>query len=91
MTSNAELRALLLDCLRLWELDGRVEAGAEGLEISAAGTRVQVRPGPVPTRWLVTQAGRTRPVPSVVALLAALRRALGLPPGARARVGLGAA
>lgn len=90
MTTNAELRALLLDCLKLWEIQGRVEASEDGLVITA-GTSVRVRPGPAPTRWFITHAARTRPVPSVVALLSAVRRALGLPTGTRARVGQGAA
>lgn len=90
MTTNAELRTLLLDCLKLWDVEGRVEAHADGLAVTAAGTRVLVAPGPAPTRWFITQGARTRPMPSVVALLSALRRALGLPAGTRARVGQGA-
>ena len=87
MTTEAELRSLLVDCLVLWEVTGGVIAGADGLLVAG---RCVVRGGPAPTRWFVTADGRTRPVPSVVALLAAVRRALGVAPGVRARVGVGA-
>ncbi len=87
MTSEAELRSLLIDCLTLWEVPGRVVAGPEGLVVAGACV---VRAGPAPARWLVTAAGRTRAVPSVVALLSAVRRALGVAAGVRARVGVGA-
>lgn len=91
MTTDAELRALLLDCLKLWETGGTVTAGEHGLTVAAGGTLVRVRQGPAPTRYFITADDRTRPVPSVVALLSAVRRALGVPPGVRARVGAGAA
>ncbi len=90
MTSDAELRSLLLDCLKLWDIDGRVTAAEYGLRVEAAGQVCLVRRGAGVTRWMITAGGRTRPVPSVVALLSALRRALGVAPGVRARVGAGA-
>jgi hypothetical protein len=88
LTTEAELRSLLGDCLVLWEVEGRVIATEEGLVVAG---RCVVQAGGAPTRWFVTVDGRTRPVPSVVALLSAVRRALGVAPGVRARVGIGAA
>ena len=90
MTTPAELRALLADCLAVWEVEGRVSAEAEGLVIATATARCVVVPGAAPTRWFLTAGSSTRPVPSVPALLSAIRRALGLPAGIRARVGIGA-
>ncbi len=90
MITDAELRNLLTDCLKLWDVPGRVTAEAEGLLITAGDATCLVRPGPSPTRWFLTAAARTRPVPSVPALLSAVRRALGVPSGIRARVGAGA-
>ena len=88
--SDAELRNLLLDCLQLWAVAGRVNAEDEGLVITAGDSRCVVRRGPSPTRWFLMAGARTRPVPSVPALLSAVRRALGVPAGIRARVGAGA-
>ncbi|MCX7383413.1 MAG: hypothetical protein NT133_18805 [Alphaproteobacteria bacterium] len=90
MISDAELRGLLVDCLRLWDVVGRVSAEAEGLVITAGDARCVVERGPSPTRWFLTAGARRRAVPSVPALLSAVRRALGLPAGIRARVGAGA-
>lgn len=91
MITDAELRNLLTDCLNLWDVPGRVTAEPEGLVITTADASCLVRRGPSPTRWFLTAGTRTRPVPSVPALLSAVRRALGLPAGIRARVGAGAA
>ncbi len=90
MTTDAELRSLLVDCLKVWDLEGRVTAENAGLVVAAGEATCVVRAGPAPTRWFVTTGGRTRPVPSVVALLSAVRRGLGVAPGVRARVGVGA-
>ena len=91
MTTDAELRSLLLDCLKLWEIQGTIVAGDDGLIVASGETTVTIRRGLAPTRWFVIHGQRARPVPSVVALLSAIRRALGIPPGVRARVGAGAA
>ena len=90
MTTDAELRALLLDCLQLWDIGGRVTATEDGLRVEADGQVCHVRRGTGVARWTITVGERTRPVPSVVALLSAVRRALGVAPGVRARVGAGA-
>jgi hypothetical protein len=87
--TDAELRSLLLDCLKLWGVAGSVTAGAEGLLIATAAARCVVRRGAAPTRWFIETPARRRPVPSIVALLSALRRALGADGGARLRVGGG--
>ena len=84
-TTDAELRSLLLDCLALWGVRGRVEADEAGLRIMVtAGTfRVQrADAGMRPVRWFLDRPGRTpRAVPSIVALLGALRHATGAAAG----------
>ncbi|MCW3474267.1 hypothetical protein [Limobrevibacterium gyesilva] len=90
MTTDAELRGLLLDCLRLWDIAGAVTATADGLRVETATAACTIRRGPAPTRWFLATPTRTRPSPSIVALLSALRRALGADPGIRARIGAGA-
>jgi hypothetical protein len=89
--SDAALRNLLQDCLALWGIAGSVEAGSDGLEIVTASTRCGIRHGPLPTRWFLTTPARTRPAPSITALLTGLRNALGAAPAARAWIGGGAA
>jgi len=81
MITDAELRALLLDCLRLWERPETVIAEAGGLRVGDC----IIRRAQAPLRWVLASAARTRAVPSVVALLSALRSALGVEPGTRAR------
>ena len=39
--TDAELRALLLDCLALWGVEGRVEASEHGLQIAADDREVE--------------------------------------------------
>jgi len=94
--SDAELRALLLDCLNLWGVQGRVAAVEDGLAVSAAEGRFLVqRAGPDlrPVRWFLqtperAQAGRpARAIPSIPALLTALRNALGAEQGNKLRIG----
>ena len=96
--TDAELRGLLLDCLTLWGLEGRVEAAENGLAVIVRGARLQIlRAGPDlrPVRWFLQTpereaAGRhPRAVPAVGALLTALRHALGADPGTRLRIGTG--
>lgn len=96
MTHPAELRALLRDCLALWRLDGRVETDADGVIITiAAGVFTVTRADPDlrPVRWFLqtperAAAGRPpRALPSVVALLSALRNHAGGTGGFALRVG----
>ena len=77
MITDAELRALLVDCVRLWGVQDKVAAADDGWRIGDC----VVRRGVAPMRWVVETPARTRAVPSVVALLTALRRALGAPAG----------
>ena len=94
--TDGELRGLLLDCLALWGVDGRVEAAEEGLAVVVRDARFLVnRAGPDlrPVRWFLqtperAAAGRSpRAVPAIGALLAALRNALGATPGTQLRIG----
>ena len=85
--TDAELRSLLLDCLKLWGIAGTVTAGANGLLIATDAAHCLVRRAAAPARWWLETPARRRAVPSVVALLSALRRALGADGGARLRVG----
>jgi hypothetical protein len=96
--TDAELRALLLDCLTLWDVEGRVNAADDGLEIAVAEGRYVIERAPDelrPVRWFLQtperrSAGRTpRAAPSVVALLSALRNAIGASRGNTARIGPG--
>jgi hypothetical protein len=97
--THSELRALLLDCLTLWGAQGRIEATDTGLQITTGdGTYTLQRAASDmrPARWLLqTPARRTanrppRAAPSIVALLTALRNALGAEGGNRLRIGMGA-
>jgi hypothetical protein len=81
--TDAELRSLLLDCLRLWEVPGAVTADDGGLRLGAC----VVRRGEAPMRWIVQTPARTRAAPSVVALLSLLRREVGATGGPGLRVG----
>lgn len=94
--SDAELRGLLSDCLLLWGVPGRVSAGDTGMQvITERGAFVLQRvPEEMrPVRWLLRTpereaAGRPpRTAPSVVAILTALRNALGGEGGAGLRIG----
>ena len=72
----ADLHSLLRDVLRLWRIDPRVTAEPDHIAIA--------RPDGI---FRITQG----PAPSITALRTALRAALGLPHGASARIGPGAA
>ncbi len=94
--TDAELRGLLLDCLTLWEVEGRPEAGAEGWEIATAEGVFSIAPADPdlrPVRWFLQTperraAGRTaRAAPSIVAALSALRNNLGAGRGQKLRIG----
>ncbi len=93
--TDSELHGLLTDCLTLWGIKGRVAVGDDGMEIQTKDGVYFVRraaPDLRPARWLLqTPSRRTagrppRAVPSIGALLSALRNALGAAPGARLRI-----
>jgi hypothetical protein len=94
--TDAELRALLIDCVTLWDVKARVAVGAEGIEIaSSAGAYLlqHATPDQRPIRWLLhtperRAAGRPpRAAPSIGAALTALRNALGAETGNKLRIG----
>jgi hypothetical protein len=89
--TDAELRALLLDCFTLWSVRARVEPAEAGVEIITAEARFRLQPAPAemrPVRWLLHRPdGRQRVAPSIVAALTALRNALGAEAGNRIRIG----
>ncbi|HEY6430537.1 MAG TPA: hypothetical protein VIZ17_01015 [Acetobacteraceae bacterium] len=84
--TEAELRALVADCVAVWGVGGRVAGAADGgVEVASATGRCVIRAAGMeerPARWYVevperVGAGRaSRGLPSVVAMLAALRRRL---------------
>jgi hypothetical protein len=94
--NDAQLRVLLLDCLRLWEVKGKVTMRDTGLAIEAPDglfTVARADPELSPVRWFYQTpereaAGRQpRAAPSIVALLSALRNAMGGTGGDRLRIG----
>jgi hypothetical protein len=82
---------LLLDCLSLWGLKGRVEAADTGMQVIVDTTTLQIQRAPSdmrPVRWLLHRPNRLpRVAPSIGALLTALRNALGAEGGNKLRVG----
>jgi hypothetical protein len=93
--TDAELRALLLDCLSLWGVKGRVEAADPGMRIIAGTTTLAVERAPAdmrPVRWLLHRPNRApRVAPSIGALLTALRNALGAESGNKVVIGTASA
>jgi hypothetical protein len=96
--TDAELRGLLIDCLTLWRIDGRVVAGDVGMEVRTMdGVFVVQRAdlGLHPVRWLLDTPPRraasrpARVAPSIGALLSALRNAVGADRGVSLRIGIG--
>jgi hypothetical protein len=96
--TDAQLRSLLLDCLKLWEVEGKVVVRDSDVAIETAGGVFTVGRADVdlrPLRWFYQTperavAGRpARAAPSVVALLSGLRNAMGGTGGDRLRVGGG--
>jgi hypothetical protein len=94
--TDAQLRALLLDCLKLWKVTGKVTVGDTDVAIETPdGTYTVARADPdlQPLRWFYqtperAAAGRPpRAAPSIVALLSALRNAMGGAGGDRLRIG----
>ena len=94
--TDAQLRALLLDCLTLWEVPGKITADGAGLMIETPAGRFTVAradPELRPVRWFYQtpeRAAASRPpraAPSIVALLAALRNVMDGTHGERLRIG----
>jgi hypothetical protein len=94
--TDAQLRALLLDCLKLWEVNGKVSVGDTEITIQTPNGIFTVARADValrPVRWFYqtperAAAGRApRAVPSIVALLGALRNAMEGIGGDRLRIG----
>jgi hypothetical protein len=88
----AEQRDLLRDCLRLWETEGRVEVGEDGVSVvTAEGAYVLTAADSDlrPVRWFLKTPDRPAPraVPSIIAALSRLRNALGADGGAAPRFG----
>lgn len=96
--TDAELRGLLVDCLTLWGIAGKITPEADGLAIATTDGSFLLQRAPHdlrPVRWFLQtparrSAGRQpRAIPSIVALLSALRNAVGAEGGGTARIGTG--
>jgi hypothetical protein len=96
IVTDAQLRALLLDCLVLWDASGTITVHDDHIAIETpAGVFRLSRADPAlrPVRWFYQTPERAaalrppRPAPSIVALLAALRNVLEGAGGDRLRVG----
>ena len=95
----SQLRGLIADCLSVWGVHGTVSPCAEGLEIVVDGRSLLLQRAPVgmrPMRWLLQTPERRaadrppRAAPSIVAVLTALRHALGAEGGNKLRIGAAA-
>ena len=93
---TAQVRALLVDCLALWGVSGRVTTDSCGVTITTDEGIFSLQPAPTdlhPVRWFLRTPEREianrppRALPSIVASLSALRNALGGEAGVRLRVG----
>lgn len=77
---QAELRMLVADSVRLWDVAAQVELEAEGIAVAGASARVMLRAARAnerPARWVLTGPdGQRRMLPSIIAALRALRRAI---------------
>ncbi len=96
--TDAQLRSLLVDCLKLWEVPGRVTVREADVRIetqSGVFTVARADAALRPVRWFYqtpdrAAAGRSpRAAPSIVALLSGLRNAMEGVGGDRLRVGGG--
>ena len=94
--NDAQIRALLLDCLTLWDVAGTVVVRDDDIAIDTpAGVFSVARADTAmrPIRWFYqtperAAAGRApRAAPSIVALLSALRNVLEGTGGDRLRIG----
>lgn len=85
----AEQRDLLRDCLRLWDVKGRVVVGDDRISVVTDDGEYVVMAGDRAVRWFLRTPDRptARAVPSIVALLSRLRNALGAEGGAMPRIG----
>jgi hypothetical protein len=96
--TDAQLRSLLLDCLKVWEVTGKVSVRAADLAIdtplgvfTVARADADLRP----LRWFYQTPERAaaqrppRAAPSIVALLSGLRKAMEGTGGDRLRIGGG--
>jgi hypothetical protein len=92
----SRLRGLIADCLSVWGLQGRISPCAEGVEIVVDGRSLLLQPASIdmrPVRWLLHTPERRaakrppRAAPSIVAMLTALRNALGAEGGNKLRIG----
>ena len=92
----ADLRALLRDALKLWDIQAQVTVEPGHIALTRPEGQYRISKGPPPTRWFLQTPDREaanrppRPAPSITALLTALRAALGVPRGGSARIGPGA-
>jgi len=97
--NQAELRALLRDCLTLWGMEGKVMPAANGgLAIEVVPGRFILEPAAPdmrPVRWFYQTPERhaadrpPRASSSIVSVLSALRNAIGAEGGPPARIGVG--
>jgi hypothetical protein len=96
--TDAELRSLLVDSLKLWEVSGKVIATDETVSIETdqgAYSVTRASPDLLPVRWFYQTPERRaanrppRAAPSIVALLSALRNAMNGSGGQMLRVGGG--
>jgi len=96
--TDAELRALLIDCATLWGVQAQISVGEQGLEISTKDLTCLIQRAPYdmrPVRWLLHTPDRRaanrppRALPSIVAMLTALRNVLGAEAGNKLVVGSG--
>ncbi len=93
--TDAQFRSLLLDCLKLWEVKGKVTVRDTGLAIETPNglfTVARADPDLRPLRWFYQTPERAaaqrppRAAPSIVALLSALRNAMEGAGGNRLRI-----
>ena len=85
---------LLIDCLSLWGVEGRISVNDGAIEIATSNATLRVQRAPhdmLPVRWLLHRSADRPPrvAPSIVALLTALRNALGAEGGNKLIVGPG--
>jgi len=94
--TDAELRGLLTDCLRLWDVAGKITVRDTDIAIDTPTGLFTLARAPTdlrPVRWFYQTperqaAGRPpRAAPSIVALLSALRNVMDGTGGNRLRVG----
>ncbi|HME22389.1 MAG TPA: hypothetical protein VKI44_13775 [Acetobacteraceae bacterium] len=94
--TDAELRALLIDCATLWQIGARIAVCTDGMEIVTNNGAFLLQRAPRdmrPIRWLLHTPERRaanrppRAAPSIGAALTALRNALGAETGNKLRIG----